>query len=160
MALLMMAACNSPTTPNTPHRSTMSAKIDGIRWDAVDIFAENFTDNRPPSPTFAVTGTDAQNINLIMNSVPTVAGTYALGPYISSGPQPPQAFFSAGDGVSFTTFGPPPSGSITVAAVTATSASGTFSFTAVSQQPGSKRVVTEGTFDVTFCHTDARLGHC
>jgi hypothetical protein len=48
---------------------------------------------------------------------------------------------------------------MTVVTVTATGASGTFSFTAISQA-STKVVVTEGAFDVTFCQTVAALGHC
>ncbi|HWW84402.1 MAG TPA: hypothetical protein VNZ26_12410 [Vicinamibacterales bacterium] len=146
--LLAMAACSSPTMPNTTHTSTMSAKIDGIPWNALRIIGGP----SPPSPTFAFTGSDGvpnPNIQIAFVDIPAAPGTYPMGR-----PIPMTTPVIVGGGFLIFTPGEQLSsdnnGTITVATFSATGASGTFSFTAISIRSGVSKTVTEGVFDVTF----------
>jgi hypothetical protein len=147
-ALLMTAACSSKSTsptgtttnPTNTSGNQMSAKVDGVQWNAVTVVVNKGSGylivsggsvGEAIAILFATTGTGTQNFT----QVATSNGNILIGS---------NSWIAGG------TIG---SGSVTITTLTANRAVGTFSFTGqaitttVSPQ---QRQVTNGAFDVTF----------
>ena len=153
IVLLATAACSgSTTTPSTTTgpvvtaHGSMSATVDGTRWDASATLL----------PTVAlgqvgVGGSDAfANYTAVSFAVPAVVGTYSLGTAAGDRGSASVHFTTATRDMLWSlTYGG--SGSITLTTLTAAGASGTFSFTLGPQPPTTgTKVVTNGVFNVTF----------
>jgi Big-like domain-containing protein len=135
----------------TSTRSSMSAVIDGVAWNAVVVTTVKTTIPSPPGTILGLGGTNGFTGNYIMIAlgIPAAVGTYTLGPTSigTAGLQIPNARSQWVAGV----LGG--GGTITVSSVTATSASGTFSLTMAAERgtaaTGTK-TVTNGVFNVVF----------
>src|SRR5207302_4978448 len=132
-------------------RSSMSATIDGSPWTAISVSTARLAPSTTiPSGILSIGGVNSftgQYIEVAV-AVPAAVGTYALAPtqVANASVQIPAAATDWS-----TDFGSA-NGTVTLAAVSATAASGTFSFTAVpvgSPTTGNK-VVTNGVFYVMF----------
>jgi hypothetical protein len=116
----------------------MSATIDGASWVASYVWATKIrADSAFPSGGLSIRGTNGftgQYVEVGV-TVPAVVGTYstALDAWVSVPAAPP----GVDEGVS---------GTVTIATLTATGATGTFSFTGTV----SHKAVTNGVFNVTF----------
>jgi hypothetical protein len=125
-----------------PTNGTMTASIDGSAWNAGLTVAATYQGN-----TFGIGGTDGtRQITIAVTDV-TGTGTFDFGLGEAG------AAIIAQGSESWTTTLTGGSGTLTISSINATGASGTFSFTAM-PTPGSgatsNRVVTNGTFSVTF----------
>jgi hypothetical protein len=141
----------NPPAPAGTHRGTMSATVDGTRWDAVVISAAAIQGG-----VLRIAGQDGLTTPFVALgvAVPPAVGTYtvsaATGATVAgsldqtSNSDPKLLQWNANF-----TFG---SGTITLSTLTATGASGTFSFTLVhiSTPSTGTRVITNGVFNVTF----------
>ncbi len=146
--LLSIAACGSDTGPSDPPdlpNGTMSARIDGSSWSAtIAIFA---TYN---NGILAIAGGDAVSggtRTIGIGAQVTAPGTFPIG-----GTNPANGLVTIGTSTWQAAAGIG-SGSITITAISATGARGTFQFNAlpVANTPATgTRAVTEGSFDVTF----------
>lgn len=161
--IVATAACggsksNDPS-PIPGLSSTMTAKINGTQFTSiVTIGLRTPATTGLPNGTVGVTGTSKFTLpyTLLSVAVPGVVGTYQLS--TSGGPVPQNAavedLVTATSGAVWNAGGAlGGNGTITLSTLTATGASGEFSFTAVplgtSGATGNK-VVTEGKFNVTF----------
>jgi hypothetical protein len=140
-----------PSTPGASPRGSMSATIDGTRWDAVIISAAAISGG-----VLRVGGQDSKTTPFVALgvAVPPGVGTYtvsaATGATVAgsldqtSTTAPTLLQWNANF-----TFG---SGTITLSSLTATAASGTFSFNLVHIATASTgtRVITNGVFNITF----------
>ena len=126
-------------SPTTPSRGSMSATIDGASWVASYVWATKIGANSAfPSGRLNILGTNGftGQYEEVVVTVPAVVGTYSS------------------DALDAGVFGPaaPPgvdedlSGTVTLATLTATGATGTFSFTG----SVSHKAVTNGVFNVSF----------
>jgi hypothetical protein len=126
-------------SPTTPSRSSMSAIIDGASWVAISVSVVKIAVNSAfPSGRLNIQGTNSftgQYVEVVV-TVPAVVGTYSSGA-LDAGVFMP----AAGPGVEGVV-----NGTVTLATLTATGATGTFSFTGAA--PFS--AVTNGVFNVTF----------
>jgi hypothetical protein len=125
----------------------MSAKIDGVQWNATII--QTVT----TSISFGASGIDTPTppFRLLTFAVPPTPGTYSLGGVANS--QGQNAGFQNGTGGGWTAGLNSGSGTITLKTITATSATGTFSLslTALSTTGATApKVVTDGVFNLTF----------
>ena len=143
--LLFGAACGSDTGPSDPTNGTMTARIDGSSWRATVAIAATYQNG-----ILAVAGGDP-----VSGGTPTVgfaALATAPGTFTIGGTGPANGLVTVGSSTWQAAAGTG-SGSITITAISATGARGTFQFTAlpVAGTPASgTRTVTEGVFDVTF----------
>ena len=141
-----LAGCGSTTDPTGPTNGSLTAKIDGSSWSAATI-AVTYA-----SGILAIAGTDAGGRTVGFGLGPVSApGTFPSGPtsptnaslQIITG-STAQAWQAA------QTLG---SGTVTVTAISATHAAGTFQFVVVpvagTGATGNK-AITQGAFDVTF----------
>jgi hypothetical protein len=167
IGLLTMTACSGPTTgptapststptsPTTPapvaaHHGTMSATIDGTRWDAVVISAAAIQGG-----VLRVGGQNSMTTPFVALgvAVPPVVGTYTVGP--ATGATVAGSLDQDDTGapvLQWNADGGAGSGTVTLSRLTSTGASGTFSFTLVhivTASTGTK-VIRNGVFDVTF----------
>jgi len=126
-------------SPITPSPSSMSATIDGVPWAAISVSVVKIGGSSAfPSGRVSIQGTNSFTGRYVEVglTVPAVVGTYAsdaLDAWIDS---PAAGTGSEGD-----------SGTVTLATLTATGATGSFSFKA-SVAPFT--VVTNGVFNITF----------
>jgi hypothetical protein len=131
---------NVQISPTTPSRGSMSATIDGASWVAGYVWASKLGANSAfPAGRLNLHGTNGftGRYEEVVVTVPAVVGTYSsdaldAGAWI---PADPEADWQ---GVS---------GTVTLATLTATGATGTFSFTVTGVR---STVVTNGVFNVTF----------
>ena len=144
-AVLAVSACgkSSPTAPTLPNGS-MSAKIEGSSWAASEAIVASFQ-----SGVLSISGQDeTRNVSFALFA--TAPGTYSASSGLTglnlsvvelSTGKTWQAFFQSG------------TGTVTVTTLSATGASGTFTFFAPATTTGGNtgnRNVTDGKFDVTF----------
>ena len=142
-----LTACSGdddPTGPGDiiPTNGTMSATIDGNTWTAIQIAGVN------NGGVVAISGSDATLLAVGFAFVGQAAGTYTIGPASAANASVIDNLTTTWTANSFQG-----SGTITVSTLTATGASGTFSYTApLTSTTGTPatRVVTNGTFNVTF----------
>lgn len=159
VAILAMTACTGSKPPAGPstnpppgtHGGSMSATIDGVRWNSTVISAAAISGG-----VLRIAGQDRTTAPFIALGLatPPAVGTYtvsaangatvagSLDQVTATGAAPLQwnANF---------TFG---SGTVTLSTLTSTSASGTFSFTLVhvATQSTGQKVITNGVFNITF----------
>jgi hypothetical protein len=162
VGVLAMAACggatSSPTNPSTPapaapagtHRGTMSATVDGSRWDAVVISAAAIQGG-----VLRIAGQNSMTAPFVALglAVPPAVGTYSVGPTTTASVA--GSLDQAGTGVptlQWNADGGAGSGTITLSTLTSTGASGTFSFNLVHIVTASTgtRAITNGAFNITF----------
>jgi hypothetical protein len=125
-------------SPTTPSRGSMSAIIDGAPWVASYVWATKIGANSAfPSGRLNILGTNGftgQYVEVVV-TVPAVVGTYSdaldVGAWVPAAPPGLDEDLS---------------GTVTLATLTATGATGTFSFTGTV----SHMAVTNGVFNVTF----------
>jgi hypothetical protein len=126
-------------SPTTPSRSSMSATIDGASWVAISVSVVKIGANSAfPSGRLNLLGTNGftgQYVEIVV-TVPAVVGTY-MSDTLDAGVFIPAAGADL-EGVA--------SGIVTLATLTATEATGTFSFT----RTVPFTAVTNGVFNVTF----------
>ena len=149
--LVGLAACgDDPADPNGgngngnggPPNGTMTAQIDGQSWSAISIIATY------DGELLVIGGADANVTGIGIGSQGVDGpGTYVIGTVIGANGSVTQdgtMIWFAGIGVG--------SGSITVSSISAVGAVGTFAFVAEPSMGGATgtRVVTNGTFNVTF----------
>jgi hypothetical protein len=126
-------------SPTTPSRSSMSATIDGASWVASYVWATKIGANSAfPSGRLNILGTNGftGQYEEVVVTVPAVVGTYSsdaldAGVFIPAAPPGLEEDLS---------------GTVTLATLTATGATGTFSFAGRVSHKG----VTNGVFNVTF----------
>jgi len=125
--------------PNTPSSGSMSATIDGTSWVASYVWATKIGANSAfPAGRLNILGTNgfAGQYEEVVVTVPAAVGTYASDA-LDAGVFGPAAPPGVEEGLS---------GTVTLATLTATGATGTFSFTG----RVSHIAVTNGVFNVTF----------
>jgi hypothetical protein len=146
LAIAGLAACGSTTQPRGPSNGTMTALIDGSSWAASNIAATY------PGGILAIAGTDTQGRSIGFAVGPTTTpGTYpvavtsavnaSLNIIVGSTAQAWQAVQTSG------------AGSVTLTAISANRATGTFQFTVVpvaGTGAAGTRSITQGAFDVTY----------
>jgi len=123
----------------------MTASIDGSAWTATAITTATYSNG-----ILSIGGADNSNpirsigLALTTNSI----GTFAMGAL----PNAATGLVSIGIGPTWTANVAGGTGTITLTALSATGATGTFQFTAVAAAGGAtgQRVVTTGTFNITF----------
>ncbi len=158
-ASVALAACGSDTTGPSGNGSTLTATIDGTSFVSITTIGVR-TPALPnlPNGTVGVSGSDKVTLpyTLLAFSVPCVIGTY---PLASTGNPVPQNasvtnLISTTAGAAWNAGGTAGgTGVITLSTLTATSASGVFSFTLVPQSgtgATGNKVVTNGVFNVKF----------
>ncbi len=126
---------------NLPQGS-LSARIDGTNWAASTALIAAWNGN-----IITISGTDGATQTLGFATVATGPGTFAIG-----GPAGANALLAIGStGASWNAAVSRGSGSITISTLSATGATGTFSFV-LAPNTGSttSKTVTEGRFDVKF----------
>lgn len=141
-----VAACgdDTPTGPENvlPTNGTMTATVDGDSWTAVQIAAVN------NSGVVAISGSNTALLAVGFAFIGDTIGTYPIGPSSST-----SANVIDNLSTTWSANGFQGSGTVTVSSLSATGASGTFSYSAPltsgSGTPAT-RVVTNGTFNVTF----------
>jgi len=140
-ALLLAVGCSSSTGPGSNGSAPMSASVDGAAWSASSTSA-TFNNG-----ILAMAGVNPQSGTIALGVIASAPGTSAIGLAL-----PGNASFTNG-GTSWEAAISGGSGSITITSLTTTEAKGTFQITAApvtgTGATGSK-VVTQGTFDVTF----------
>jgi hypothetical protein len=146
---LVLVACGGdddgglmePETPATgPANGTMTATVDGNSWTAIQIVVVR------TSSVVSVAGGSSAAEALAIAWQDQGIGTYIIG-------GTPIATANMNDGGNvWSASGVQGSGSVTITAISATSVSGTFTFTAVIQGAGSPetRTATNGAFTVDF----------
>jgi hypothetical protein len=127
---------------------TITALIDGVRVSLSAVGARSGGTGSAPA-SLLVSGSDfgsGGGTSLALGT-PQSTGTFSIGP--GSLVTANMSVIGAGSGgwLAFATQG---SGTVTVSALTATGASGTFNFVMVSTTGGPSKTVTNGAFDVTF----------
>ena len=137
--------------PNPNGRSSMSAVIDGVAWNAITVLALKTPLPNNPTGVVAVSGTNAFSGAYIEIAfgVPATVGTHTLGSNSIANaalqiPNNRDQWVSTTAGAS---------GTITLSTLTATGATGTFSLTLVplpNTTTRGNKVVTNGVFNVTF----------
>jgi len=146
--VLFGAACGSDTGPNDPPplaNGTMTARIDGSAWRASITIVATYQGG-----ILAVAGGDPVSggtRTIGFAAVVAAPGTFPIG-----GTGPANGLVTIGSSTWQAAAGTG-SGSITVTAISATGARGTFQFNAlpVAGTPATgTRAITEGSFDVTF----------
>ncbi len=140
------AATSTNTTPIVTAHGSMSATIGGTRWDASATLLAT-----QQIGIVAVAGADAfSNYTTVSFAVPATVGTYQVGLLTVANAS---VDFNTTTGDSkWTSILAGSSGTVTLATLTATGATGTFSFSLVplgAPATGTK-VVTNGVFNVTF----------
>ncbi len=140
--LIFATACGSSSTgPAANGSAPMTAKIDGTAWSAPSASGSY------GNGILAFAGANLQLGTIGVGVIASGPGTYAIGvggpgnASVSIGGQAWSAAITGG------------SGSVTITSLTSTGAQGTFQFTAVPATgtgASGNKVVTEGTFDVTF----------
>jgi len=146
LSLLFLAtACkDDPADPdnggNLPNGS-MSARIDGSNWRASAAITASYRQG-----IFAAAGTDGTN-TIGFAVATTATGTFNIGATANV-----NALLSvSGSTIGWQAVGTTGSGTLTISSLTATSASGTFSFVlAPVGGSASNKTITNGTFNVTF----------
>src|SRR5207244_11914926 len=126
-------------SPTTPSRGSMSATIDGASWVASYVWVTKIGANSAfPSSRLNILGTNGftAQYEMVVVTVPAVVGTYSSDALDAGGWIP-----AAPPGLDEDL-----SGTVTLATLTATGATGTFSFTG----RVSHMAVTNGVFNVTF----------
>jgi len=139
---LLTAACGGDNGGPSNDAGTMTATIDGSPF-AGDLDVQAFFVNG----TLTVSGMDQVSRRITLAVPSAAAGTFAMGPnQVTSATLYLGAF-------AWITNSAGMSGSVTITALTAHQASGTFQFTAKATDPNVAnqiRTVTAGTFDVRF----------
>jgi hypothetical protein len=119
----------------------LTATIDGAPWTATLGFTAAINGG-----ILAFAGSDPSQRTLGIGLAPVDGtGTYAVGVN-----QPTNANYSEGGGTSWNAVASTGSGVVTLTELSETGAAGTFAFTLKSDSGGPDRVVTDGTFAVTF----------
>jgi hypothetical protein len=129
-------------SPATPSRGSMTAAIDGASWVASYVWATKIGANSAfPSGRLNILGTNGftGQYEEVVVTVPAVVGTYSSDA-LDAGAWIPAAAGEDWDGVR---------GTVTLATLTASEATGTFSFTVMGKGVP-LTVVTNGVFNVTF----------
>jgi hypothetical protein len=135
-------ASNTTTTPN----GSVSAKVNGSAWAASSVQA-TWQSNVLSIGGSQLNGSNNHQINIA--GLVSQTGTYQLNPFAGLNANYTEAGVSQG-GLSSKIFSVT-SGTLVVNTLTATGASGTFSFEAKDAQGGTEtRSITEGKFDVKF----------
>ena len=150
MALTSLAACSSskkddPTPP--PATTGMSWTADGAALTTSTLQSQKF------STTISVAGTIPANTKPIYLSLefPNAVGTYPFSPSSAAsasytvGGSSPVAYYAGANPGAGTATG---AGTIVVTALTATSITGTFTFTGISANSGDSKSITNGRFNV------------
>ncbi len=149
LLLLATAGCGSsadvtgPTNVTLQHGS-MSVKIDGQQWTATTGLSAGFSNG-----ILAAAGVDGSATSFAFGVAASGPGTYTIGPSSTLNAILTQGASSQAWSAVLTTG----SGTLTINSLSATGASGTFSFTvAPNAQSGASgnRTLTEGRFDLTF----------
>ena len=144
LAILAAACKDDPAGPdnggNLPNGS-MSARIDGSNWRATAAITANYQQG-----IFAAAGSDGTNT--IGFAVATTApGTFTIGATANVN----ALLTVTGSTIGWQAVGTTGSGTLTISSLSATGASGTFSFVlAPVGGAGATKTVTNGTFSVTF----------
>lgn len=143
---IALAACGGDdgTGPNIgPNNGTMTATVDGSAWTALQIAAVN------NSGIVAISGSNAALLAIGFGFVGDTTGTYIIGPGFAANAN----VIDNQNSSSWSANSFQGSGTITVTTLTAAGASGTFSYTAplaTGSGTPATRVVTAGSFDITF----------
>jgi len=143
--VLVLAACgkDSTTGPQLDLNGSMSARIDGADWSATTALTVAYSGG-----ILAFAGSDASSATLGIGVIPDGPGTYPIG--IN---EPTNANLTFGAGKSWSAASTGGSGSVTLTAIDAHSATGTFQFTmepvGTTGATGTHSV-TNGAFSVTF----------
>jgi len=133
---------NNIPTNGTPTNGTMTATVDGNAWSAVQIATVKHNNG-----TVVVSGSDAAALALAFAFVGQTPGTYSIGPTLPANGNVHNL------ATTWTASSQQGIGTIVVSTLSASSTSGTFSFTApLASGNGTPatRVVTNGTFNVSF----------
>jgi hypothetical protein len=143
--VLVLAACgkDSPSEPQLNLDGSMSARIDGSSWSATSALAVAYSGG-----ILAFAGSDATSTTIGIGVIPDGPGTYPIGTN-----QPTNANLTFGAGKSWGAASTSGSGSVTITAIDANSATGTFEFTAepvATTGATGTHVVTSGAFSVKF----------
>ncbi len=142
VGLLVLGACSDDPTGVELANGSMSARVDGASWSASTAIAATYTNG-----VLGIAGTDGSGRSVGFGALATAPGTFTIGAtspanaLVNEAGKAWQAAQSIG------------SGTITITAISATGAAGTFQFTAAPVSgtgATGNRVVTEGVFDVTF----------
>jgi hypothetical protein len=148
--VLLLIALSSGTGAAPKHQGSMSATVDGARWESVVISAAAIQGG-----VLRVAGQDHMQAPFVALgiAVPPKVGTYPVS--AATGATVAGSLVQADSGRSFHQWNADwkaGSGTVTLSTLTATGASGTFSFTlvhVVTASTGTKTIA-NGKFDVTF----------
>ncbi|MEO5931567.1 MAG: DUF6252 family protein [Candidatus Kapaibacterium sp.] len=143
---MMIAACGSDpaSSTNTTPNGSISAKVSGASWAATNV-QSTWQSNVLSLGGSQIQGSGNQQINI--TGLISKTGTYQLNPFAGLNASYTEATTSGG--VSAKIFSVT-SGTLVVGTLSATGASGTFSFEAKESQGTGTRSITEGKFDVKF----------
>jgi hypothetical protein len=156
LSLALAAGCSDSSgtsginNPSGTDGVSLTARVDGSAWsaDPTTIVAGNMAGVLTFSGTNASGGSVRRTIALRL--LATAPGTYPIGPPVATASNRGTVTEGTAEWLADASTG---SGSITLASLTATRATGTFSFTAeavAGTGASGPRVVTDGTFSVTF----------
>lgn len=147
---LLIAAATSVTAVAPAHQGSMSATVDGVRWEAVVISAAAIQGG-----VLRVAGQDHTKAPFVALgiAVPPKVGTYSVNTATGASVAGSLVQADAGRPVrQWNADGGAGSGTVTLTALTTTRASGTFSFTLVHMVTASTgtKTIANGKFDITF----------
>jgi len=150
LVALLLVAGTTGTAAAPKHQGSMSATVDGVRWESVVISAVAIQGG-----VLRIAGQDHMNAPFVALgiAVPPNVGTYTVS--AATGASVAGSLVQADSGRTFRQWnadGGSGTGTVSLTALTATGASGTFSFTLVHMVTASTgtKTIANGKFDITF----------